>query len=106
MTQGTATTEEELPTAAIDTVATYIDTYRALEKQIKDLVDMRDNVRREIEAALGDNQIGTVQGRRVVSYRRFTQHRLSIPAIRRKFSDQDLQDCYVDVPQSRFMLVG
>jgi len=97
--------EQDVPTVAVDNIAHFIDTLRALEKQIHQLEDMRNGVRREIQAALGDNQVGTVGGAQAVRWTRSVQHRLSVSAIRKKFKPEDLADCYVDVPQSRFTLI-
>lgn len=86
----------------LDAIANYVDTYRFLDRKIHELVEQRDAVKVQIKNALGDNEIGTVGGLKAVSYKRITQHRLSISLVRKKFTEDQLADCFIDSHPDRF----
>lgn len=95
---------EEVPTVALDGIAHFVDLYRKLDHEIRQLEETREAVRKEIQTAMGDNQIGTVAGRKAVRWTTYTQRRLSTTAIRKKFDAEDLADCYVSQTLRRFVL--
>lgn len=98
----TVETTEEESTVEVDTVSHFIETYKVLDADIRRLTEMKDAVRREIELALGDNVVGTVKGRKTVRHSRFIQRRLSTQLVRKKYTPDELADCFIEIAQSRF----
>lgn len=57
-------------TVDLDAVRDKIDAYKALDDQIKILTETKASLRRDIEIALGDNEIGKLDGHTVVTWKR------------------------------------
>lgn len=93
------------PAVAVDHLSAQLAAYHGLEKQIRELTEMRDRVRQAITQALGDNEIGTVNGSTAVRYTKIIQRRLSPSLLRTKFSDDDLVDCYSEVESRRLQVL-
>ena len=53
----------------LDPIRAQIDAYHAVDRQIKGLTETRNNLRADIEKALGDNETGIIDGKTVVTYR-------------------------------------
>jgi hypothetical protein len=96
----------EKPTIAVDHLEAQITAYLGIDRQIKELTEMRDRIKQAVTEALGDNELGTVRNRTAVRYTRYTQRRLSPELVRKKFSDEDLGDCYVESVIRKFTVTG
>jgi len=70
-----------------------------------ELDEMAENARAAIEAALGDNEEGTIDGRVAVRWKRFTRRSLDIKAL--KDAEPDTYESYTKISETRrFELVG
>lgn len=70
-----------------------------------ELAEMAANARAAIEAALGDNEEGSVDGRVAVRWRHVTRRTLDVKAL--KATEPDTYESYCRVSESRrFELVG
>jgi hypothetical protein len=105
MTDTTHAELQEPEPAGLDSVANFIDIFRLIDQQIHELEERRDAVKREILAALGNAQFGTVKGLRAVRATPVVQRRLSTTAVRKKFTEEDLADCYQVSSFTRFSLI-
>ena len=81
---------------AIDHLSEQLAAYNAVGRQIKDLEDMREKIKQSLVDAIGEHDAGTVAGRVVVRAAHVTQHRLSTTLIRKRFTEDQLADCYVE----------
>lgn len=82
------------PTVAIDHLDAQLAAYRDVDRQIRDLKEMRVRIRQAITEALGEHQIGTVRGRTAVRYTTFDSRRLSPELLHKRFTEEQLADCY------------
>lgn len=90
---------------SLDHLAGQVDALRSLERQIKELSDMRDRVKSVIIDALRNHTVGTVNGRPAVRHTAFLQRRLSPALVRERFTDDELEDCYTLSRVQRFTIV-
>jgi len=97
-----AMTDELVP---LDAVATYIDTYRALDKQIREWIILRDKCREQIETALGESESGAVAGIPTVRWSRYSYKKLSNELLRKKWTEDELADCYATIDARRFTVL-
>ena len=68
----------------IDSIHGTITAYKAVDAQIKSMIEARDNLRRDIETALGDHDTGLLNGRRAVTWRHTKKpERFDLTAFRR-----------------------
>lgn len=62
-------TTTEPGTVDLDAVRDKLDAYKALDAQIKVLTETKATLRTDIELALGDNEIGKLDGHTVVTWK-------------------------------------
>jgi predicted phage-related endonuclease len=91
---------------ALDHLAEQLAAYNAVARQIKDLEEMRDKIKQSLTDALGEHEAGTVGGRVVVKQTHVVQHRLSTALVRKRFTEDELADCYQDVAFTKFTWPG
>jgi hypothetical protein len=89
----------------LDHIAGQVDAYRHLDRQVKELTEMRDRVRDVIVQALHDHTTGTVNGRTAVRHTAYVQRRLSPTLVKKRFTDDELTDCYAVSHVRKFTLV-
>jgi predicted phage-related endonuclease len=91
-------------TVALDDIAGWVETYHQAGAQIAKLEELRGVARQHIEAALGDHEVGTVNGRPVVRWTVVTSRRLDQKKL--KADHPDLAEA-LTVPSTsrRFTLV-
>lgn len=93
------------PTVGVDHLTAQIEAYRGIDRQIKDLVEMRDRIKQAITEALGENEVGTIQDRMAVRWTKFSQRRLSPDLVRKKFTADELEDCYTESEIRKFTVL-
>jgi len=59
-------------------IVAWLDLYKKLQGEIKELEERAADARTHIEQALGDDEIGTFQGRAVVRWTRVTSKRFDV----------------------------
>lgn len=101
------TTEHETDNAiALDDLASWVALYRETDDTIKLLEERKKAARERIEAALGDAETGTVDGRPAVRWTRVTSKRLDQGIAKALLKDRDLLDAaMVETTSRRFALV-
>lgn len=89
---------------ALDDLANWIDLYRQATDGIAALEERRKVARERIEAALGDAETGTVDGRPVVRWAHVTTRRLDQRRAKELLGDR-VDDAMTEVTSRRFALV-
>lgn len=101
----TTDTETTAP-IALDDLASWVALYRDTDDAIKALEEKKKAARERIEAALGDAETGTVDGRPVVRWSHVTSRRLDQTLAKALLKDRDLLDAaMVETTSRRFALV-
>lgn len=100
------TTENDTDTIALDSIASWVALYRDADEAIKVLEDRKRAAREHIEAALGDTETGTVDGRPAVRWTHVTSKRLDQALAKALLKDRDLLEAaMVETTSRRFVLV-
>lgn len=81
------TTTHEPNSVDLDGVRDQIDAIKTLNAQIKALTDVRDTLRKDVEIALGDNEIGQLDGHTVATYKFVKSNRLNQRALKEKMPE-------------------
>jgi len=90
----------------IDELAGWLDLLREA-KQRKDIeYEQIKMCREKIEEALGESEMGTVNGKPVVSWRWVKSNRLDQTLAKQVLTPAQLQSCMTEVNSRRFILVG
>ena len=90
----------------IDNLAGWLDLLRAATHR-KGIEDEQIKIcRAKIEEALGESEIGTVNGMPVVSWRWVKSNRLDQTLAKQVLTPEQLQSCMTEVSSRRFVLVG
>jgi predicted phage-related endonuclease len=93
-------------TAALDDLTSWLDLYRQATDGIAALEERRKVARERIEAALGDAETGTVDGRPVVRWTHVTSRRLDQAKAKGLLADYNLlDDAMTETTSRRFVLV-
>ena len=72
----------------LDPVRGQITAYKAIDEQIKALTETRQALRVDIEDALGDNEIGVLDGKTVVTWRHSKKpERFDLTAFRKAYPE-------------------
>lgn len=87
---------------ALDSIADAIGAYLKLDAQIHEWARMRETLRKQIERELGEAETGTIAGKSVVRWTHYNQRRLSTSAIRKTFTEAELEGCWVDETRRKF----
>lgn len=94
------------PTIELDEATTrWLEYIRACDAQIKELEESRKRARQHVEAALGEHEVGLVDGRPAVRWTYVHSHRLD----QRKLKEQApelVEQCTVPTVTRRFSLGG
>ena len=85
-------------------LAAIVEAYRAAKKQISDWEEVAAQCRAQIEAALGDYEVGTVDGAEVVRWTRVTTNRLDQTLLKGQFPEV-FRACQTPTTSRRFTLV-
>jgi predicted phage-related endonuclease len=86
-------------------VAHWVEQYRQAKNEISKLTEQADIARSHIEAALGQAEIGTVQGNPVVRWKSVQSTRLDVKKAREILPEQVLDILMVKSDSRRFILV-
>ena len=86
-------------------IAHWVEQYRQAKIEIAKLSEHADIARANIEAALGDSQIGTVNGAPVVRWKAVESSRLDVRKAREILPEQVLDLLLVKSSSRRFTLV-
>ena len=90
----------------IDDLAGWLDLLREATHR-KGLEDEQIKIcRAKIEEALGESEIGTVNGMPVVSWRWVKSNRLDQPLAKQVLTGEQWQSCMTEIRMRRFILVG
>ena len=99
----------EIEKGAIDfdeSIAMWLEQYRAALAKIKEWEEVADVARSHIEAALGDAEVGLYKGQQVVRYTTVTSTRFDVKRAKELLPAQVLDVLQVQTNSRRFTLVN
>lgn len=99
-------TTQTTETIDVTDIAGFIEAYRIVDAKIKEYAEMRESLRKRIEETMGQNDLGTVHGRPVVRWTRFTVRRMNTKLVAERFGPEQLSDCYIESESSRFSVLA
>lgn len=89
-----------------ESIAMWLEQYRAALLKIKEWEEVADVARSHIEAALGDAEIGLYKGQQVVRYTTVTSTRFDVKRAKELLPPQVLDVLQVQTNSRRFTLVN
>lgn len=89
-----------------ESIAMWLEQYRAALAKIKEWEEVADVARSHIEAALGDAEVGLYKGQQVVRYTTVTSTRFDVKRAKELLPAQVLDVLQVQTNSRRFTLVN
>jgi len=89
-----------------ESIAMWLEQYRAALAKIKEWEEVADVARSHIEAALGDAEVGLYKGQQVVRYSTVTSTRFDVKRAKELLPAQVLDVLQVQTNSRRFTLVN
>jgi predicted phage-related endonuclease len=89
-----------------ESIAMWLEQYRAALAKIKEWEEVADVARSHIEAALGDAEVGLYKGQQVVRYATVTSTRFDVKRAKELLPAQVLDVLQVQTNSRRFTLVN
>ena len=90
----------------IDDLAGWLDLLRQATRRKGEEDEQIKICRAKIEEALGESEIGTVNGMPVVSWKWVKSNRLDQTLVKEMLTREQLAECMTEVNSRRFVLVG
>ncbi|WP_018350970.1 hypothetical protein [Longispora albida] len=92
-------------TLAVDDLTATLTAFRQLDAEARRWAAARDELRRVIEARLGEAEAGTVAGRVAVRFSTYTDRRVDASRLRKLAPAALVAECTVETVRRRFSLV-
>lgn len=72
---------------ALDDLTSWVDTYQAAQAKVKEFEQLAKVARKQIEARLGDAEVGTVAGQPVIRWSTVSSSRVDVTKLKAEYPD-------------------